>query len=58
MTGDCNDLIETAGCSVLKRSTHNDLNLQHNVNNVNNILPTGASFIAMVHYFSKGINFR
>ena len=67
MTDDCNDIIETAGCSVLKRCTQNDLNLQqlfpffpfyNPVHNVNNILPTGVSFIAMVHYFAEGINYR
>ena len=67
MTDDCSDIIETAGYFVLKRSTRNNLNVQqlfpffpfyNPVHNVNNILPTGASFIAMVHYFAKDINYR
>ena len=60
MTDDCNDIIETAGCFVLKRCTRNDLNLQQLFPffPLNNILPTGASFIAMVHYFAEGINYR
>ena len=67
MTGDCNDLPETAGCSILKRSAQNNLNLQqlfplfpfyNPVHNVNNTVPTGASFIALVDWFAKDINYR
>ena len=61
------DIIDTAGCSILKRSAQNDLNLQqlyflfplyNPVHNINNTLPTGASFIAMINWFAKDINYR
>ena len=57
MNNKYSDIIERDGHSLLKTCTQNNLNLK-SVHNVNTILPTGASFRAMVDWFAKDINYR